>query len=470
MVFLPILSLSQTTDLSVPEKIKNRMNNIEILGYSHSNYYVVRYNKSLNQEFVFSRYNKDLQLAGMLEFQIDKANNVEEILLVDDKIHIYYSAYSRETKTYNLYCTILTDRFSFESRDNPVASTKVTTISKIFRITYDRLYKQILVMFPVSTEDDIVKFGFVQLSPALKVLNSYQEVLSPEKDFSIEQLTLSGNLVAMIIRHSTGSGFLKAGKEKLFFIKIDMKNESFSSFPLFNDSLTFSTLVYRYDFLKQRYVIGGFYYTREKENDKGLGVVMIPVPGNPVSVNYIPFSSEMIQTLEGAGGNKKGLSDFYAKRMVLTDNGGMVLLAEKFTVVKEVMNNYYSLNNVYIRYFFRFSDVLVASVSPYGNIEWTKVVRKEQTTLNDDGFYSSFHATSFRDKIVMIFNDISRSNWNLIYNTIDPDGNVDYQILYTSSKLAGTAIPRNARQVNVNEILVPVINVSKGFFLLRIKF
>ncbi|NLJ07275.1 MAG: hypothetical protein GX437_06375 [Sphingobacteriales bacterium] len=463
-------SNGQTTDISIPEKIKNRMNNIEILGFSQNNYYVVRYNKAMQQEFVFSRYNKDLQLAGQLEFQIDKGNDIEEILLVDKNIHIYYSAYDREEKAYKLYCTVLTGRLAFQSRDNLVASAKVTSSSKTFRITYDKVFKRVLVMYPKSIENDLVNFGFVQLSPSLEVLKTYQSVIVPEKEFSVEQLSLAAGNAGMIIRRNISGGFLKGTKEQLSFLRINLEKESVSSVNLFNDSLSFSSVVYKFDYLNNRFVFSGFYHTDDKETDKGLGVIFIPVTVDSLRINFIPFSTDMIATLEGAGSNKKGLRDFYAKKVFLRDDGGFLFLAEKFTIVKEVMNNYYSLNNVYIRYFYRFSDVLVVSVNPYGNITWTKVIRKEQTTLNDEGFYSSFHSTSLHNKVVIFFNDISRSSWNLIYNTIDPDGNINYQILYTSANLAGTAIPRNARQVNASEVIIPVINVSKGFSLLRVRF
>jgi|GEM_PF-1800049 len=462
---------SQETSWSVPDKIKNKMHHSEILGSSNNHYYIVRYNKSYNQDFIFTRYNKNMEIANQLEFQIDKGETIEKILMMGNMIYIFYSVFNKENKEYELYCTILNDRFSFTRRNVLIAATKVTpSNSNTFKINFDRVFQRILIVFPSEIKSDIVKFNFIVLNKQLDTYKISETIVSLRKEFSVEQLSLFGDNAAAIIRIVEEKGIFKSNIEKLRFFQLDLQDNKSNITELYNDTLAISTAVYKYNFNEQQYIISGLYFTDENEYFKGMAVYRTESKNNLASQKFIAFSIEMISALEGAGYKAKGLSDYYTSKLIVRDDGGFVIMAEKFTITKEVMNNYYSLNNTYIRYFYRFGDILITSFDQNNNVEWTKVIKKDQTTLNDEGYYSSFHSSAFSGQIVVIYNDISRSNWNLMINSINPEGKIDYSIISNTGKVSGNPIPKSSRQVSSNEILVPVINVSKGFTLMRITF
>lgn len=472
LLFNAYPSVSQQTNWSLPEKINNRMINFEILGSWGANYYVVRYNKSLKQDFIFTRYNHELQIINSVEFQIDKGENIEEIFMMGNTVYLLYSIYNRENKEYQLFASTITERLTFGKKDVPLVTTKITpSNSKTFKITYDKVYHRFLIAYPSEIVNEIVRFNFSVFTSTLEQYKSMLTIVSARKEFSLEQLSLFSEYIGAIIRINDNRGNLfKSGQERLRFFAGNLIDQHSFSTDLFNDTLNTSSVVFKYDFQNKLFILSGFYSTSNNEVFQGISIFKISTTIDTSEKKFIPFSSEMITTLEGVGYKGKGLKDFYAARMLLRDDGGFVFMGEKFTVVKEVMNNYYSLNNTYIRYFYRFSDILIASVNQYGTIEWTKVIKKDQTTLNDEGYYSSFSSTGFKNKIVVLFNDISRSNWNLMYNTIDPEGNIDYSILINSSKINGNSIPKYARQVNAHEILIPVISESKGFSVLKLNF
>jgi len=397
--------------------------------------------------------------------------HIEEILMIGNMIYLFYSVFNKESKEYELFCTMLNDKFSFSRRNVLIASTKITpSNSAIFKINYDRIFHRIVVVYPLEIKSDVVKFNFVVLDKHLAVYKSSESIVSVRKEFSIEQISLFGENVASIIRIIEEKSVFRSSIEKLRFFHLDLIENKSQVIDLFNDTLAISSVVYKYDFNNQQYIISGLYFTDDNEYFKGIAI--FKTGNNTLSLiqKFMPFSSDMISTLEGVGYRGKGLKDYYSAKLIMRDDAGFVLLAEKFSITKEVMNNYYTLNNTYVRYFYRFSDVLIASFDMNNNIEWTKVIKKDQTTLNDEGYYSSFYVSSFSEKIVIIYNDISRSNWNLMYNSINPEGTINYSVLSNEGKINGNAIPKYSRQVSASEILVPVVNAAKGFSILRIGF
>jgi hypothetical protein len=187
-----------------------------------------------------------------------------------------------------------------------------------------------------------------------------------------------------------------------------------------------------------------------------------------ITIEYL-FSEQLESELLGKNTKKENLENYHLRKIVMRNDGGIIFIGEYFSVQREFYNDYYAINSNYVKYFYRYSDLVLFSISHEGKIDWTKVIRKEQVSMNDDGYYSSFLIGAEKNKMLLVYNDLSRSNWHLVSNEIDPEGEIDSDILVGKNTFDGFLIPKNGKQVSENEILIPGFDRKKGFVLLKIE-
>jgi len=123
----------------------------------------------------------------------------------------------------------------------------------------------------------------------------------------------------------------------------------------------------------------------------------------------------------------------------------------------------------YVRYYYYFYEISILSINPDGSLDWHKIIKKEQISLNDEGYYSSFGCKVASDKLYFIYNDLSRKSSNVMIYGVNPIGQGEGNILMKGSELDGYAIPKESIQISDTEFLVPIIKLREGFTILKIK-
>jgi hypothetical protein len=110
---------------------------------------------------------------------------------------------------------------------------------------------------------------------------------------------------------------------------------------------------------------------------------------------------EKAKTAKALGDKKNqaelGLS-YRFNEIIQKEDGGAVLIMEKYYVIV-----HYYRNTTYYNY--HYDDIIVASVSPTGDIQWTTRIPKEQKSQNDGGVNSSYSVSVVGDKLYFLFND-----------------------------------------------------------------
>jgi hypothetical protein len=253
-------------------------------------------------------------------------------------------------------------------------------------------------------------------------------------------------------------------------LKYDLAKNEQITFRFFDDSTRFSNLMIKYNYIDTSFTCTGFYADYESDEYKGIGYLKLYGHSDSVIFNRVPFTSSLISAIMGKTSKSEGLKAFYPKTIVPRSDGGFIFIGEYFAIHKEVYNDYYTFSNSYVRYYYQYSDLIVLSTNPDGSLEWNKIIRKEQVSMGDEGYYSSYVTGTLQDKIVILYNDISRTRTNLVYNKLDPEGNIENMILINGAVFKGTLIPKIGKQVSKNEILIPGFEPSKGFMFARISY
>jgi len=157
-------------------------------------------------------------------------------------------------------------------------------------------------------------------------------------------------------------------------------------------------------FTKKGDIIGaGFYSEEGTKSIKGSYYIKL-------NKNKIPERQEKRLRRRSEQGKTVELYEYDLDRLILRDDGGVVLLAEQYYIStysrsanfasdpyannrREVVNNYH------------YNDIIIVNINPDGNIEWANKIPKQQTTSGDNGYYSSYQPAVIKNKIYLFYND-----------------------------------------------------------------
>lgn len=92
---------------------------------------------------------------------------------------------------------------------------------------------------------------------------------------------------------------------------------------------------------------------------------------------------------ERKDGRSKELVNYTIDRLIVRRDGGVAILAESFNRAERSYWDYYMQTYVY-HYYYHYGNVMILSINPSGDILWNNVVSKDQNSIDDAGYSSSY--------------------------------------------------------------------------------
>jgi hypothetical protein len=468
---LSVLEINaQKCDWSEPQKIKDKINYSEVIGAFNNNYFIIRYNKKAKQQFSVEKYDNNLRLAKKFEFEVPKDISVEKIMLLEGKLYIFSVSYDNVLKKRNLLINIFSDNFVSITSDTVLVSSDFKLSNrKAYHITKDIFNNRILILYPESTKDNNLIFRVAVFDTKLKKLFYNSFFIDSEMNYQIDQYQLVDSTIAIVYKTFKGSGD-DPSNLRYCLIDFDIKRHKQTLYKFYDDSTNFNNLIIKYDLSRRTLICTGYYSYLNSSNNEGIAYLKLFKNQDSVIYYSIPFPDDIKNTILGKNNKKEKINSFYPKSMIIRDDGGFLFVGESYVLQKEVYNDNYNFNNNNVRFYYHFGNVMLLSIDSTGKIDWQKVIRKDQVSEADEGYYSSITTATTEDKVALLYNDISRTRTNLIFNSIEPNNFVSNYIIVNGNSFNGTLVPRLAKQVSKDEILVPGFENRKGFIFMRIKF
>lgn len=103
------------------------------------------------------------------------------------------------------------------------------------------------------------------------------------------------------------------------------------------------------------------------------------------------------------------LKNYTIRDIYRTNDNSVVVLAEQYFIYQQVVSDMRGLYNT-INYYY-YDDILAYKLDSLGNFSWIMEIPKEQYSINDNAYFSSFRSVMSNGKIICIFND-SRYNYD----------------------------------------------------------
>ncbi len=237
----------------------------------------------------------------------------------------------------------------------------------------------------------------------------------------------------------------------------------FSIFSIITERAVFGDPYFDIDNRNGNLVMNAFYNDNRKAEDVANGFLYAsynPVTGVLIKTGYTPFTSEFIQELTGRPNNDKAkLYTFTIRKSVLRNDGGSLIIAESFIRdTREIpvqVGFQAGFGNYHTSYVFQFNDILAFSITPGGEMEWHSVMRKKQSSEDDNGVYSSFLTLNEKDKLRFLYLDEITTSGILNQYTLTSDGKSDRKAILNQEEKDVMLLPKSGRQVAPNEAIIP---------------
>lgn len=224
------------------------------------------------------------------------------------------------------------------------------------------------------------------------------------------------------------------------------------------------------DNLNEQVAIGGFYSDNHSFASAGLVQAALSIRNDSLSkIHSELFKAKFLSDFSGdKTSNRVGeLINYEVDKLILRSDGGMILIAESNYVTEASnYNSYYQLYT--ITYTYHYDNVLLLSVNPDGTLDWGNVLRKSQSSENDDAFFSSYALFAAENLLTLIYNKSIRRKTDIIKYSIDSHG-VSSEISVLSGNEEVMLMPKSCKQVSAQQMIIPCIEKGRPG-LLKLSF
>lgn len=205
-----------------------------------------------------------------------------------------------------------------------------------------------------------------------------------------------------------------------------------------------------------------------------------------VPLSYYGFSNDIMEQFlkEKSITRGDGLPGFSIDRIFLKSDGGLYTVSEQY-FVQEVCNRD-ARGILSCNYYYYYNSIIVNAIDAQGRFQWTRLIPKYQSSVNDNGWFSSYAISNINDTLRVIFNENPKNfaesdpeKYKTMYKanksvvalvTMDPAGNMQKKSLFSNKEEHLTMRPRFYSYDNNGNLIMPAYGQGGRFRLLKILF
>ena len=413
-------------------------------------FYAVRRKRSnaiSNDQFFIEHYssNMNLKRAQKLDLKVKgKDRDFEDIVMIGGELYLLSSFNNQAKKKNYLFLQQINKKGLRLAKDfRMIAETDARDRYKegTFDLVVSGDSSKVLIYNQLPfNRNDPERFAFRIFDSQFNELWSRNIVLPyNDNQFSVEeyQIDNEGNVYLLGVIYEDRSNFRRQGRPTYRYVilaytkdgeevqeyKIDISDKFITdlTFRVANDG---------------NLVCSGFYSEKGTYSIKGTYFFRLDAQTKKIyNKNLKQFDFDFLTTYMSEGrkerakkaeyeGNERRAAELYnysLDKLILRSDGGALLIAEQFFIVERMDNNRFVnygvgfVNDPFMRptttrdIYYNFNDIIVVNIRPNGEIEWTARIPKQQETVNDGGYYSSYSHSVVQDKIYFVFNDNARN-------------------------------------------------------------
>lgn len=357
----------------------------------------------VDRENRYELYVYDNELNKLWDRTLDEVPpdiRISGLLTKNGNIHLFYMHRSKDTsflihRIYNLQA---------ESLDSTVIVKTVGRFDSPYFFTYSQDKSKILFFNPAQKKSLNVITYDLDLQKILWK-NSFLFEKRVNNEFELIEISDAGEVFVVLDKENS---VFKNKQHKIVVYRCSGTHQIIKQTINFEGKLTYS-LNGKYDNINEVLMIGGYY--SEDKSILAQGVFLFQFYRNNTTTFFDKFNSKILHDIEGyKQRNINGLSNLIATDILLTENGGAVILGEirkKYQFRRSYSSFSIGLNSSIDFYY---EDILVYAISAENKHIWTRVIHKRQYSQDDFAIFSSFFIFKVPSFLELIFNDRISSN------------------------------------------------------------
>lgn len=485
------VTIGQTIEFGQGVKLKNRNTYSQIMGSNESGTYLIRSkDNAFSKDVILEKYNAKLNLELSKEFELSIPADILKFFMINQNIYAFIAAKNNNTKNldflvqkFDLGANQLGGMILLASVEEELISAKsdigvrLSNNKKYFTLSLlsrDKDSKEKSVFYLHGFDLELNKIYSKTSSinfPLGDIESSSRENDNEGNFFVILDFPKSyNNKRKTEMRNFVLYSYYKT-KDELLTHEInkpnttDVNENSVSSSDYYIDDVGFCI-----NNVKKQLCITGFYGSEKENMVKGFFLQSIDLSNNQVLQNVINSSS--LETLREQLSFSKtmDLNDLYIRKIIARSDGGCFMIAEKYFLTRQSYTYYINgFPQTNTRTVYNYNDVMLLSINPDGSLQQGSVIKKEQQSVSDGGYYSSVSNFINNDAIYTLYNADVNQEGDLQMSKFDVLGKNENKILVKAINASLLMIPAESKQISANSFLACTIR-DKRFTLMRVTF
>lgn len=464
LLILSGITNAQVKQWSSPKKIKGAAIFTKVIGENPNGIFLLRYrNRVYSKNVILEKYNHLLVFQADRNFDL-KRSRLTKVFITNDAVLMVLSTYNRKTQEIDLLGQWVDFDLKLLGKPIQIASVESQEYGSRgnyrLRISDDRKFISV-VYHTTAAESSNYVLHQLTFSNKLKKLGEQHLELPYENDnFGVVDFGISNQGVTSILtKYELRIRRKTAQIKQSLFVVDTLQVHDF----LLTDSLELkdATLSYnRGDDVHQ--VVALYGNPLDKEIN---GTLFFKHDGTSV---YHQFTEDFLKKVND-GGSKKYLSaSFEILESISRSDGGVLCVLEQKEIASE--NKVTMVNGIpqsTAKNIYNFNELLILNFDSAGYLDWSKLIKKNQTTINDGGYFSSAIVYVADRYIQLIYNDQLRNSGEIIQYTIFNNGKTASKKLLKTELDYVAVIPTESRQVASNKLIIPTAK-NRRFALLKL--
>ncbi len=475
------ISWAQTVQISADNIDNNGFDYAKVIGQDEEGVYILMSNLSLetsrdrfglkSRKYELSYFGYNLQPKWRKTVDaIPSGGSLESIGFFNEKPVIISSMQSRSSGEIQLFLSVLNSKGETEINGLKIYSS---TIPKSSDLSKPRLVispnRRFMGVAMEESGNGNIKIHYACVNDSFLV--SYQfksEINYTAKNAELSEFTTSNTedlLFLAFTKDISESKKNRLRQYKIFNVnKLKNKMQEYD-FNRVDQYMNEAALVI--DKIKNQAIITGFYSDQTSFAGASLLYATLELNNeNGLKINSGKLNNEAQLKFIGQRNTGTGASliSYPIRNVIPRNDGGAIIIAEAAYLSEYNFYDYFT-QTFNRRIEFHFDNILTLSVNADGSIHWSQLIRKEQTSMDDEGLYSSFNTILTTEELTIVYNnDIGRSN-EITGNSIDPKGEMKSKKISKKSDSI-SILPRAGKQVDENTFIVPAVT-KKRLFLVK---
>lgn len=473
----------------------------DIVGYDNTGIYVHKkhvFGLSFSTT-AFTLEHYDLNMAPINSAEIElkaegKVADFETTLYIDNAMYLFSSYANRKLKKYNLYVQLVNKKTLLPEKElrliaemDYTGSNKETSGGFNFNISDDSSKVLVYHNLP-SDKDENPKHVFYVLDKSMNQLWK-KSVTLPYKNelFDVEKYEVDnlGNvhLIGLIFNAKKQEKRIGKPNYKYQILSYYHNGNEFKEYPVNIEGIFLTDMQIAIND-KKEIVCGGYYSSEGSFNIEGSYFIKINSQTKEItSKDFQMFSVDFItqhfsdkeekETKKDVKkGVEPGLFKYALHDIILGEDGTTWLIGEQF-YIQQVINHSSDAQGKLMTsttFIFHHNDIIIINISPDGKIVWSQKIAKRQVDRNEQGIYSSYLLSKWKDKLLFVFNDNAK---NITYKgegkpadfdkdsesivtlvTIDKQGNQTRESLFALADAHVMIRPSVCEQISAKELVL----------------